>query len=164
MPSVMKCGALAQEAQIAHRSRAPESRAECMHESKRATGFDDSSQREHGIEFEGPGEERSSKRPFQLALEVEELRSLAAKLNASAIIPPRFTRDCAFKPASFPDLQKPSGLPHSHRRQPRIRIHHDLIEDEGRRRAPLGLRCVQNEQSARRSEPDWRSSHFFGQC
>ena len=40
MPSVMKCGALAQEAQIAHRSRAPESRAECMHESKRATGFD----------------------------------------------------------------------------------------------------------------------------
>jgi hypothetical protein len=124
----------------------------------------DSSQREHGIEFEGPGEERSSKRPFQLALEVEELRSLAAKLNASAIIPPRFTRDSAFKPASFPDLRKPSGLPHSHRRQPRIRIHHDLIEDEGRRRAPLGLRCVQNEQSARRSEPDWRSSHFFGQC
>src|SRR6202022_1170065 len=29
---------------------------------------------------------------------------------------------------------------------------------------PFGLRCVQNEQSARRSEPDWRSSHFFGQC
>ena len=36
-----------------------------------------------------------------------------------------FTRDSAFKPASFPDLQKPSGLPHSRRRQPRIRIHHE---------------------------------------
>ena len=85
----------------------------------------DSSQREHGIEFEGPGEERSSKRPFQLALEVEELRSLAAKLNASAIIPLRFTRDSAFKPASFPDPQIPSDRRQSRRRQPRIRIHHE---------------------------------------
>jgi hypothetical protein len=33
----------------------------------------DSSQREHGIEFEGPGEQRSGKSPFQLALEVQDL-------------------------------------------------------------------------------------------
>jgi hypothetical protein len=33
----------------------------------------DSSQREHGIEFAGPGEQRTGKSPFQLALEVEDL-------------------------------------------------------------------------------------------
>jgi hypothetical protein len=33
----------------------------------------DSSQREHRIGFEGPGEQRSGKSLFQLALEVEDL-------------------------------------------------------------------------------------------
>jgi hypothetical protein len=44
-----------------------------MHESERTTGFDDFSQREHGIGFEGSGEQRSGKSLFQLALEVEDL-------------------------------------------------------------------------------------------
>jgi hypothetical protein len=33
----------------------------------------DSSQREHGSGFEGPGEQRSGKSLFELALEVEDL-------------------------------------------------------------------------------------------
>jgi hypothetical protein len=55
--------------------------------------------------------------------------ALAQLLNS---IPLQFLRRevCAhsfvagFKTAAFPDLQKLSGLPHSRRRQPRIRIHH----------------------------------------
>jgi hypothetical protein len=57
------------------------------------------------------------------------LLGVGALLNS---IPLQFRRRdvCAhslvagFKTAAFPDLQKLSGLPHSRRRQPRIRIHH----------------------------------------
>ena len=40
---------------------------------KERRNLTDSSQREHGIEFEGRGEQRSGKSLFQLALEVEDL-------------------------------------------------------------------------------------------
>jgi hypothetical protein len=47
-------------------------RSACMNQKERRD-LTDSSQREHGIGFEGPGEQRSGKSLFQLALEVEDL-------------------------------------------------------------------------------------------
>jgi Transmembrane secretion effector len=59
--------------QSLHRSSYPvKGGAHAMNQKERRD-LTDSSQREHGIGFEGPGEQRNGKSLFQLALEVEDL-------------------------------------------------------------------------------------------
>ena len=74
-------------------------------------------------EFKGIAEPSCKEVNHGKSLFGSEIRSLASKLNTSAhhVLP--IHRDSAFKSASLPDPQKPSGLPHSRQKRPRMRIH-----------------------------------------